>query len=258
MNAFEKGLLRYLTKAQLRRIQSKKIGIGGAGGLGSNAALALLRSGFKQFEILDEDLVEPSNLNRQQYVLRDIGRPKVSRLKHLLLSINPDAKIRIHERKWTRESAGFFFRHCDFIIEAFDKAEWKCAFVDYYQDKAGAVISGNGMAGWDVKIPLKIKKMGNVYLAGDFKRAVSTQHPPMAPRVMCCAAMMAAIVLDLALRGTRATPGLGARRDFHDPGKYRNHQHKQQIKRTKNKGRGMRGQIISHGLKKGTRVFQKT
>ena len=62
MNTFEKALLRYLTAEQLAAIQKTKIGIGGAGGLGSHVATILTRSGFRQFEILDKDIVEASNL----------------------------------------------------------------------------------------------------------------------------------------------------------------------------------------------------
>ena len=62
MNIFEQGLLKYLKPEQLALIQSKKIGIGGAGGLGSNCAMMLVRSGFKNLEIIDQDVIDASNL----------------------------------------------------------------------------------------------------------------------------------------------------------------------------------------------------
>jgi sulfur carrier protein ThiS adenylyltransferase len=58
MNPFEQGLLRYLTKEQLAIIQKQHIGIGGAGGLGSNVAMILTRSGFKHFQIIDSDIID--------------------------------------------------------------------------------------------------------------------------------------------------------------------------------------------------------
>src|SRR5580704_18543975 len=100
MNLFEQGLLKYLKPEQLTLIQSKKIGIGGAGGLGSNCAMMLVRSGFKTLEIIDQDLIDASNLNRQQYYTAEIGLAKVDVLKKRLLDINPDADITIHQMKW--------------------------------------------------------------------------------------------------------------------------------------------------------------
>src|SRR5580704_15932635 len=97
MNLFEQGLLKYLKPEQLTLIQSKKIGIGGAGGLGSNCAMMLVRTGFKHLEIIDQDVIDASNLNRQQYFPDEIGLPKVDTLKKRLLDINPEADIRIHQ-----------------------------------------------------------------------------------------------------------------------------------------------------------------
>ena len=78
MNKFLKGLKKYLTKDQLQTIQSHRIGIGGAGGLGSNCAMILVRTGFTHIEILDHDIIEASNLNRQQYYINEIDQPKVT------------------------------------------------------------------------------------------------------------------------------------------------------------------------------------
>ena len=198
-NAFEQGLLRYLSEAQLKTIQSVKVGIGGAGGLGSNVAMILVRSGFNKIEILDQDVIDASNLNRQQYYLAEIGQPKVEVTKKRLLEINPDLDITIHQAKWSPETAGKYFKDCDFMVEAFDVADFKHKFVDYYHDKAKVMISGIGMAGLVEKKPMTIKKIGNIYFVGDRTTDSHQGHPPMAPRVTACAAMMAEIVLDLTL-----------------------------------------------------------
>src|SRR5271156_4881880 len=100
MNLFEQGLLRYLKSEQLAAIQSKKIGIGGAGGLGSNCAMMLVRTGFKHLEIIDQDVIDPSNLNRQQFFSNEVGLSKVEVTKKRLLDINPDADIKIHQLQW--------------------------------------------------------------------------------------------------------------------------------------------------------------
>ena len=199
MNLFDQGLLRYLTPEQLAKIRSFKIGIGGAGGLGSNVAVILARSGFNNFEILDQDVIDPSNLNRQQYFLEEIGKVKVEILKKRLLEINTDLKIIAHQIHWTPETAVKYFDNCDFIVEAFDQAVWKFQFVEYYREKTKFLVSGNGMAGLLEKKPMRVKRLGNIFMVGDFSTDSAQGHPPMAPRVTACAAMMAEVILDLAL-----------------------------------------------------------
>ena len=200
MNLFDQGLLRYLKLEQLEKIRSVKIGIGGAGGLGSNVAVILARSGFNHFEIIDQDSIDPSNLNRQQYFLDEIGKVKVEILKKRLLDINPDLLMKVHQVHWTPQTGDQYFFGCQFIVEAFDQAESKFRFVEFYQNKTKFLVSGNGMAGLLEKKPMQVKKLGNIYMVGDYTTDSAQGHPPMAPRVTACAAMMAEVVLDLSLK----------------------------------------------------------
>ncbi|MBM4272653.1 MAG: sulfur carrier protein ThiS adenylyltransferase ThiF, partial [Deltaproteobacteria bacterium] len=64
MNDFEKSLAEVLGEENLIKIQETRVGIAGAGGLGSNCALFLVRCGFRKLRIVDSDVVEMSNLNR--------------------------------------------------------------------------------------------------------------------------------------------------------------------------------------------------
>ena len=64
-----------------------RIGIAGAGGLGSNVAVNLVRTGVKKLKIVDFDVVDESNLNRQFYFMDQVGRPKVEALRENLLRI---------------------------------------------------------------------------------------------------------------------------------------------------------------------------
>jgi sulfur carrier protein ThiS adenylyltransferase len=200
MNIFENALLRYLKPEQLAAIQETKIGIGGAGGLGSNIAVILSRTGFRHFEIIDKDVVDASNLNRQNYSLADIGKPKVECLKQTLLAINPDIQLTAHQKEWTKETASALFKDCDIMVEAFDKPAFKLDFVEYYRTRTSYVISGNGMAGLNVSTELSIRKIGNVFIVGDGTTDIADGHPPLAPRVIECAAKMAQIILHLCLR----------------------------------------------------------
>ena len=206
MNPFEQGTANYLSEQQRQSIKKKHIGIGGAGGLGSNIAVLLVRSGFTHFEIIDHDIIEPSNLNRQHYNLDDLARPKVHAIKEHLLKINPSSDITTHQIKWTISNANHFFTDCDFVIEAFDAAKTKQLFVEHYQTKASYVISGSGLAGRSSVKILQIKKLKNIYIVGDYQTAVDEKHPPLAPRVTQCAAIMAGIVLNLSLNNAPNDP----------------------------------------------------
>lgn len=199
-NIFEAALRKYLTEGQLNAIRCARIGIGGAGGLGSNVALILIRTGFKHLEILDKDVVEASNLNRQDYTLDDIGKPKVSCLKKRLLSINPDAHIVIHHQEWTTANTDQFLKDADIIVEAFDKAIVKSTFVEYYAPRFPYVVSGNGMSGIKLNTSsTTLRQVGNIFLVGDGATSIEDGHPSLAPRVIQCAAKMAEIVLALVL-----------------------------------------------------------
>ncbi|MEI6438349.1 MAG: sulfur carrier protein ThiS adenylyltransferase ThiF [Candidatus Omnitrophota bacterium] len=201
MNIFETGLLRYFQPEQLAIIQRRKIGIAGAGGLGSNICAALVRTGFKHIEILDKDIVEASNLNRQDYILADIGKPKVDCLKSRMLAINPDLQLTVHQREWTPADNAGLFVEADIIVEALDKADIKTQFVEYYAPRAPFVISGNGMSGLNTTTSATtVRKIGNIYLVGDGVTSIHDGHPALAPRVIQCAAKMAEVVLSLTIQ----------------------------------------------------------
>jgi sulfur carrier protein ThiS adenylyltransferase len=196
---FKEALTRYLTHDQLKAIQATRIGIAGAGGLGSNAAMILARTGFRLFEILDKDVVEASNLNRQDFTIADIGRPKVEALRERILAVNPSAFVVIHHAEWTRVNADAFFTGIPLLVEAFDKAGMKRDFTEWASTHAQHVISGNGMAGLSGGDPTAVRALGNIYMVGDATTSIHDGHPPLAPRVIQCAARMAEVALKLTL-----------------------------------------------------------
>ncbi|MGM0393863.1 MAG: ThiF family adenylyltransferase, partial [Thermodesulfobacteriota bacterium] len=70
-----------------------KIGIAGAGGIGSNVARLLAQAGMSHLLLVDFDVVAPDNLNRQFYSMDQIGRLKVDCLKQNLQSIHPGMRV---------------------------------------------------------------------------------------------------------------------------------------------------------------------
>ncbi len=145
------------------------IGIAGCGGLGSNAAVALVRAGIGKLILADFDNVEMSNLNRQYFFLNQVGTKKVDALANNLKSINPEVELEIFNKKIDPESIQKIFGSVDLLIEAFDKAESKKWLIEKWSinnpDKP--VISGNGVSGMGNNESLITTKMGDIYFCGD-------------------------------------------------------------------------------------------
>ncbi|NOZ35320.1 MAG: sulfur carrier protein ThiS adenylyltransferase ThiF [Chlorobi bacterium] len=182
-------------------LKYKTVGIAGAGGLGSNCAVALARSGIGKLIIADFDVVSESNLNRQYYFYDQIGQIKVNALKDNINRINPEVQISIHILKVDEYNIPYIFSECDIIIEAFDKAEEKKMLIETvlteFPDKP--IISGLGMAGFGDNNSLHSKQIENLYICGDEKSEISDNNPPLAPRVGIVSNMQANLVLEILL-----------------------------------------------------------
>lgn len=109
----------YITPDQQEIIKNTPILLGGAG-IGSVIAECLLRLGFETLTIIDGDVVELSNLNRQNYTEKNISQPKVEALKERLLSINSNAKITIHNCFLTPENVEEYITDYKIAINALD------------------------------------------------------------------------------------------------------------------------------------------
>ena len=110
------------------------IGIAGCGGLGSNIAHMLARTGIEKFIIADFDTVTISNLNRQFFFKKDIGKPKVDALEDNLRKINPYLTIIKHNTKITPDNFFSIFNKTFIIIEAFDKVSEKTMLLNTFLD----------------------------------------------------------------------------------------------------------------------------
>lgn len=202
MNAFETAVSSYYTPAQWERIQQTRIGITGAGGLGSNIAVALVRSGFKHLEIADFDVVEAKNLNRQYYFMSEIGLPKVEALADRLKAINPAVEIVTHQTRLTPENIACHFETADCLCEAFDRPEAKQMFLEAFMASKKFLVMGSGMAGVGNQTAISIRKVKeNLHIVGDGVTAVGPENPPCAPRVSVCAGLMASVILEHVCRG---------------------------------------------------------
>ncbi|HUS87195.1 MAG TPA: sulfur carrier protein ThiS adenylyltransferase ThiF [Bacteroidales bacterium] len=179
------------------------VGIAGSGGLGSNCAAALARTGIGHLVICDFDTLEIANLNRQYYFKDQVGMKKVEALKENLQRINPETRVTIHDIKLYPDKVIELFSDCEIIVEAFDLAEMKQMLAEtvlsVWPDKP--LIIGSGMAGWGNNQTIHERKIDDaLYVCGDELSEVSDELPTLAPRVGIVANMQANIVVDLLIK----------------------------------------------------------
>ncbi len=188
-----------------QRLKQATVGIAGLGGLGSPIAVALARSGVGRLILADFDVVEPSNLNRQQYFIDQLGLPKAEALKDTLARINPYVTIEAHVLRLAPANIPSLFGAVDVLVEAFDAAEQKAMLVETFlsQCPGKPLVAGSGMAGFGPANSIVTRQVAsNLYLVGDGETAAAPGTGLMAPRVGVAAHHQANAVLRLLLGET--------------------------------------------------------
>lgn len=152
------------------KINAARVAVCGLGGLGSNIAIALARAGVGQLHLIDFDRVDMTNLNRQQYFVRQLGRWKTDALKETLSEIAPYCQVLTDTVKVTEENIPELLREDGLICEAFDRPEAKAMLVsgvlEHFPDKY--LVSGSGMAGLDTANAIHTRQISRrFYLCGD-------------------------------------------------------------------------------------------
>jgi len=182
------------------KLEKAVVGIAGCGGLGSNAAIALARIGIGKLILVDFDVVEPTNLNRQQYFINDIGKRKVDALEEKLKMINPFLQIEKHYEKLNGINIKFIFKEVHIIVEAFDKVSEKAMLLKAFAGnlfKGKYLVTASGLAGYSSANTIKTKKLStNIFVCGDNKTDFMTEGV-MAPRVMIAAGHQANKVVEI-------------------------------------------------------------
>lgn len=199
---FEALLTARHTPGVHERVKPSIVGIAGVGGLGSAIAIALARTGIGQLIIADFDIVEPSNLNRQQYFIDQIGLPKVYALKDTLARINPHVRVTACHLRLTPANIETVFGQSQILVEAFDQAEQKVMLIESFASSfpQRPIVSGSGMAGYGPANTIQTQRVANnLYLCGDGSTAAAPGTGLMAPRVGVAAHHQANAVLRLLL-----------------------------------------------------------
>ncbi len=117
---FECLLMARHTPGVHQKIKRAVVGIAGLGGLGSAVAIALARIGVGTLILVDFDVVEPSNLNRQQYFIHQIGMSKVEALQENISKINPHVKVEHFSDKIERENSVQLVGNAQIIVDCMD------------------------------------------------------------------------------------------------------------------------------------------
>ncbi len=186
----------YLTPAERAVLEKVRIGVAGAGGLGSNCAMHLVRSGIRHLVVADFDVVGESNLNRQFFFRDQLGMKKVDALKANLLRIDPEADVQAVDVRLDAASTRELFEDCDIVVEAFDAVEAKTMILSTLMPLGMRLVTVSGLAGWGKSNAMRVRKMGaNVVVVGDGETGVATDVAPASPRVGIAAAMEANAVV---------------------------------------------------------------
>ncbi len=135
-----------LGKKAMEKLARSRVAVFGIGGVGGYVCEALVRSGVGAFDLIDDDKVCLTNLNRQIIATRKtVGKYKAEVMKDRILEINPDAQVNVHKCFFLPENADEFpFDEYDYIVDAVDTVTAKIELVMKAQEKNVPVISSMG------------------------------------------------------------------------------------------------------------------
>lgn len=180
------------------RFEGARVAVCGLGGLGSNVAIALARSGVGALDLYDFDRVDITNLNRQQYEVSQLGMLKTQALPENLARIAPFCQVNATTLRISEADIPGLFDADDVVCECFDGAEAKAMLVqgvlEAYPGKP--LVSASGMAGLGSANSIRTRKIGRSwYLCGDGSSDVADGLGLVSSRVLACAAHEAHMVL---------------------------------------------------------------
>ena len=137
---------RILGPEALEKLAASRVAVFGLGGVGGYVCEALARSGVGHFDLIDKDVVDVTNLNRQIIALHStVGRPKTEVMRERMLDVNPDADIVVHDIFFLPENSfAFPFEGCDYIVDAVDTVTAKIELVMKAREAEIPVISSMG------------------------------------------------------------------------------------------------------------------
>ena len=145
LNQFSRTQL-LLGEEAMDKLKNSRVAVFGVGGVGGYVCEALARSGVGTFDLIDDDKVCLTNLNRQIIATRKtVGKYKVEVMKERILDINPDAQVNVHQCFFLPENADDFpFDEYDYVVDAVDTVTAKIEIIMQAQKYGTQVISSMG------------------------------------------------------------------------------------------------------------------
>lgn len=145
LNQFSRTEL-LIGKEGMQRLQDARVAVFGIGGVGGYTVEALARSGIGTLDLIDDDKVCLTNINRQIYATRKtVGKYKVDVAKERILEINPEAKVNIYKTFYLPDTAEQFdFSQYDYVVDAIDTVSGKLQLVVQAEQSGVPVISSMG------------------------------------------------------------------------------------------------------------------
>ena len=133
-------------KEAMEKLAGARVAVFGIGGVGGYVCEALVRSGIQKFDLVDDDKVCLTNLNRQIIATRKtVGQYKVAVMRDRILEINPDAEVMIHKCFFLPDNADEFpFADYDYVVDAVDTVTAKISLVMKCQEMGIPIISAMG------------------------------------------------------------------------------------------------------------------
>jgi sulfur carrier protein ThiS adenylyltransferase len=191
-----------------QRMKEATVGIAGLGGLGSAVAIALARMGVGTLILVDYDVVEPSNLNRQFYFIDHIGMPKTEAMSRTLKDINPYVNVFSHRIELDRTNIPDIFGNVGVVVECFDRAEDKAMILEVIGESLPEtyVVGASGLAGYGDSNSIRTWRVGDkIFIIGDLEKSAGPGQGLMAPRVGIAASHQANLVVALLVDPKEAT-----------------------------------------------------
>ena len=180
LNQFSRTQL-LIGKNGIDKLANSRVAVFGIGGVGGYTVEALIRSGLGQIDIIDDDKVCLTNLNRQIYATRKtVGKYKVEVAKERILDINPNAIVNTYQTFYTPETADTFdFNKYDYIVDAIDTVVGKLSLIEKAKECNIPIIcamgAGNKMDPTKlIRVELRKRKIKDV-------KVVYSKEPPIKP-----------------------------------------------------------------------------
>lgn len=153
---------RLLGESGIKKLSESKVAVFGIGGVGSFAAEILVRTGLGSIVLIDYDIIDISNINRQiPATTKTIGLKKTEVMKERLLEINPELQVTTHQEKYLPETKHLFsFDEYDYVVDAIDMITGKISLVEVCKSKGIPIISAMGAGN---KLDPTRLKIGDIY-----------------------------------------------------------------------------------------------